>query len=238
MLGKCCTIKHLHEGTPIGKLTTIGGLETYTVGDESCDSVIVIATDIFGHTLVNVQLLADQMSRCGYRVIIPDILKGHPIGNETLEQWFPLHTPDITTPIFDSFLAKAREELKPKFFFGIGYCYGAKFVFEHLKEGGLLDAGAGPHPSLFTYEDVEAITKPLIISACQVDTMFPVEKRYKTEEILSKKEGLIWEINLFSGCNHGFSVRGDVTIPQVKYAKERTLTDQLNFFDQCKNQSS
>lgn len=232
--GQCCTLKNLHEGTPIGKLATIGGLETYTVGDESNDSIIVIATDIFGHKFNNVQLLADQMSKCGYRVVIPDILKSNPIGDEALELWLTRHTPDVTSPIFDGFLAKAREELKPKHLFGIGYCFGAKFVIENLKEGGLLDAGAGAHPSFVTDEDVEAIVKPIIISACQVDPIFPVEKRQKTEEILTKKEGLFWEIDLFSGCSHGYSVRGDITIPQVKYAKERTLTDQLNFFNNCK----
>lgn len=73
----------------------------------------------------------------------------------------------------------------------------------------------------------------MIISAAQIDNLFTVELRHKTEEILSKKEDVRWQIDLFSQVSHGFTVKGDISIPQVKYAKEKALSDQLVFFASC-----
>ncbi|CAH6722372.1 protein Aim2p [[Candida] jaroonii] len=229
--GACCLEKSLHEGTPIGSYKTVAGLDTYVVGTENGnDNIIVIATDIYGYKLQNVLLIADQIAKVGkYQVLIPDILKGDPIEEE-FATWLPKHGPEITTPIFDGFLSSLKSEYKPKFLGGIGYCFGAKYVIQNLRKDGLLDAGAGAHPSFVSVEEVEDVAKPLTISAAQIDPIFTVELRHKTEEILSKKEGVSWELTLFAGVSHGFAVRGDISIPQVKYAKEKALTDQLAFF--------
>lgn len=232
--GACCLVKTIHEGTPIGSHKEIFGLDTYQVGEENGnDNIIVIATDIYGNHFKNVLIIADQLAKDGkYHVLIPDILKSEPFEGEMsqLGEWFPSHTPEITTPIVNGFLQKVRSELKPKFVGGIGYCFGAKFVLPNLAKDGLLDVGAVAHPSFVAEEDVEVVTKPLLISAAQFDPIFPPELRHKTEEILFKKEGVVFEMNLFGGVSHGFAVKGDVSIPQVKYSMERTLSDQLNFF--------
>lgn len=165
-------------------------------------------------------------------MLIPDILKGDPFladkGTETLEAWFPKHTPEVTTPIFEGFLSGVRKEMSPKYLVGIGYCFGGKYVIKQLNKSGFLDAGAVAHPTFVAEEEVEEVAKPLLISSAQIDPLFTTELRHKTEEILSKKE-TPWEMILFSQVSHGYSIKGDISIPQVKYAKEKTVTDQLTF---------
>ena len=133
--GACCVQTNFHEGTPLGTHKEIFGLDTYTVGESS--KVIVILTDIYGHKYNNVLLVADAISKEGYKVLIPDILKGDPIVSfDELQAWLPKHTPEITAPIVNGFLKKVKEELKPTFLGSIGYCYGAKYVIQNLSSSG------------------------------------------------------------------------------------------------------
>lgn len=228
--GACCVQTNFHEGTPLGTHKEIFGLDTYTVGESS--KVIVILTDIYGHKYNNVLLVADAISKEGYKVLIPDILKGDPIVSfDELQAWLPKHTPEITAPIVNGFLKKVKEELKPTFLGSIGYCYGAKYVIQNLSSSGFLDAGAVAHPSFVSIEEVKEIKRPLVISAAETDSIFPPELRHQTEDELAKLNGVRYQVDLFSGVTHGFAVRGDINNPIVKYAKEKALLDQLTFFD-------
>ncbi|KAI5949215.1 hypothetical protein KGF57_004813 [Candida theae] len=229
--GQCCTEGTFHEGKPVGAFKEIFGLDTYTVGEESSDKIIVIVTDIFGNHFNNTLLIADTIAKSGYKVLIPDILKGDPVKEgDDLQAWLKKHTLEITEPIVDGFLSKVKSELKPKFLGSIGYCFGAKYVVRNLTGSGPLDAGAVAHPSFVAIEEVKAIKKPLIISAAETDQIFTPELRRETVDALSKLDGVRYEITLFSGTTHGFAVRGDTSDPIVKYAKEKALNDALYFF--------
>ncbi|KAI5970003.1 hypothetical protein CANMA_000943 [Candida margitis] len=228
--GQCCTEGTFHEGKAIGTFKDIYGLDTYTVGDDS-DKVIVILTDVYGNHFNNVMLIADAIAKNGYKVLIPDILKGDPAkqGGD-LQGWLKNHSLEITEPIVNGFLDKVKNELKPKFLGAIGYCFGAKYVVRNLTQSGPLDAGAIAHPSFVTIEEVKAIKTPLIISASETDPIFTPELRKQTEDALADLDDVRYEITLFSGTVHGYAVRGDISNPIVKYAKEKTLNDQLYFF--------
>ncbi|RLV95680.1 Protein AIM2 [Spathaspora sp. JA1] len=225
----CCVVASLHEGTPIGKHVEVAGLDTYVVGES--DKIIVILTDVYGNRFNNTLLIADELSRKGYKVLIPDILKNDPITPEhDFAEWRANHTNEITSPIVDGFLAKLKKELNPKFLVGIGHCFGAKFVIQQLAEGKYLDAGAVAHPSFVTIEEVKDIKRPILISAAETDPIFPAELRRQTEDELLKL-GVRYQLDLFSGVVHGFAVKGDVSVPLVKYAKEKVVRDQVYFFD-------
>lgn len=229
--GQCCTEANFHEGKPIGTFKDLFGLDTYIVGEESSNKVVVILTDVNGNHFNNVLLIADTIAKNGYKVLIPDILKGNPVKpGDDLQAWFKNHTLEITEPIVNGFLDKVKGELKPNFLAAIGYCFGAKYVIRNLTQSGPLDAGAIAHPSLVTIEEVKAIKKPLIISAAEVDHIFTPELRKVTEDELAKLDGVRYEFTLFSGTSHGFAVKGDISNPLVKYAKEKALNDQLYFF--------
>lgn len=229
--GQCCTEANFHEGKPIGTFKELFGIDTYTVGEESNDKIIVILTDVYGNHFNNVLLIADTIAKNGYKVLIPDILKGDPVKpNGDLQAWKKNHTLEITEPIVNGFLDKVKSELKPNFLGAIGYCFGAKYVIRNLTQSRPLDAGAIAHPSFVTIDEVKAIKKPLIISAAETDPIFTTDLRRQTEDELAKLDSVRYELTLFSNTSHGFAVKGDISDPLVKYAKEKALNDQLYFF--------
>lgn len=238
--GKCCLKVVYHEGETKGQFKEIAGLDTYQIGEKFGDEeIIVILTDIHGYKLPNVLLIADQLSEISSRqVLIPDILMGDPIKpSDERHQWLEKHSSEITRPIVDSFLAQLTKEKSPKSLFGIGYCFGAKYCIQNLAKDGYFTAGAVAHPSFVSVEEVEAVTKPVLISAAETDKSFTEELRNKTIQILAAKN-IRYQLDLFLSVSHGFAVKGDLSIPEVKYAKEKVLIDQAYFFSQFYNASN
>ena len=71
---------------------------------------------------------------------------------------------------------------------------------------------------------------PLSIAAAETDEIFPTPKRHQTEEIL-KELKQPYQINLYSGVEHGFAVRGDPERKEVNYAKEAAFLQAVQWFD-------
>lgn len=87
------------------------------------------------------------------------------------------------------------------------------------------------HPTFVDEDELAAISGPLSIAAAETDTIFPAEKRHKSEEIL-QKTGQPYQINLFSGVEHGFAVRCDVSVKLQKFAKEQAFLQAVTWFDE------
>lgn len=232
----CCTRGFYHEGKARGTIRDAYGIETYVSGKDTNDKVIVILTDIFGNKLINTQLIADQLGDAGYKVYIPDILFGDALEklDETVDfkVWLEKHNPTKTRSVVDQFLGQFRKEHPNAFLGVIGHCFGAKYAIQQIATDGMADVAAVAHPSFVSVEEVEAISnkRPLLISAAETDGNFTRELRHLTEEKLANK-GARYQIDLFSGVSHGFAVRGDMSNPAVKYAKQKTLFDQIYWFD-------
>ena len=79
-------------------------------------------------------------------------------------------------------------------------------------------------------DEIRAIKGPLSIAAAETDEIFPVDNRYKTESLLRETKQ-DYQINLFSGTSHGFSVRGDLKIKQQKFAKEQAFYQAVAWID-------
>lgn len=235
--GACCFKGFYHEGSPKGFIENLYDIETYVTGSKSNDKVLAIITDIYGHKFNNTQLVADQLGEAGYRVYIPDILFGEAIekldGSVDFNQWLEKHNSERTKAIVDQFLSGLRQEHSPTFVGIIGYCFGAKYAVQqiHASEG-LADVCAIAHPSFLTIEELAAIgqEKPLLISAAETDSIFPADLRHQSEAKLAEI-GARYQLDLFSGVSHGFSVRGDTSDPVVRYAKEKVLFDQIYWFN-------
>lgn len=233
--GKCCTEITFHTGETTGSLKTLHGVESYVTGLNNPSSrVIVIITDIYGHTLKNVHLIADKLAELGkYQVYIPDILKGDPFDAnaefDKLPDWLSIHTQEEVQGIVEKFVTGIRSELSPSFVGLIGYCFGAKYAIQQLTEDGLANAAAVAHPSFVTLEEVAAITKPILISSAETDPIYTVELRHATEAKLAEIKAR-YQTDLFSGVAHGYACRGDMSDPQVRYAAEKTLLDQIHWF--------
>lgn len=103
-----------------------------------------------------------------------------------------------------------------------------QFVVRGFQAG--IDVGFLAHPSFVEEEELATITGPLSIAAAETDSIFPAEKRHKSEEILAKS-GLPYQINLYSRVAHGFAVRCDLSNRDQLYAKEQALLQAVAWFD-------
>lgn len=233
----CCAKAVLHVGAPTGSIKELAGINCYTTSNYSADSTkfVFIFTDIFGLNLVNTKLVADTLSsKLNYPVIIMDILNNDPFvadGSMDFNDWFQNHPVDLTVDIckkfFDNFI---KIHKKIDYSAGIGYCFGAKYLSHYLTSNGLLDIGAFAHPSFVSDDELNKISKPLLLSCSEVDEIFTDDLRLQSKKILQKNK-IHYQFDLFSNTTHGFSVRGDLTDPLVKYAAEKTIRDQIDWFN-------
>ncbi|KZT25121.1 alpha/beta-hydrolase [Neolentinus lepideus HHB14362 ss-1] len=249
---KDCISGVRHQGTPEGKIETIGGVESYVATptvDYPKNKVILFLTDVFGYYLDNNKLLADDFAKNGFKVIVPDYLHGDPIAADALDgktdfdlfAWFSGkyakdgkgHGPDVTRPILDKVIAALKEQGVTDF--GVaGYCFGGRYCFD-LAFDNVAKAVMVAHPSLLkTPDDLEkyaATSKaPLLINSCEVDQQFPIEAQAKADEILGGgKFAPGYERAYWDGCVHGFAVRGDISNPKVKTGKEGAFKNTVEF---------
>ncbi|KAK4937136.1 hypothetical protein LTR66_015246 [Elasticomyces elasticus] len=244
--GDCCYKGVKHEGDITGRYENLDDFEVYVSepkGNANGNGILII-TDVIGHRNTNVQLIADQLAANGYFVYVPDVFYGDPITLNMSKPDFDImkwlqgeyhpkktsHTPPVVDPIVEKSIKEMRGKYNCKKVGIVGYCFGGKYVVRFLKPG-QADVGYTAHPSFVDEEELEAIKGPLSISAAETDHIFPEDKRHKSEEIL-KKTGQPYQINLYSGVEHGFSVRGDPAKRHVQFAKESAFLQAVQWFEE------
>lgn len=94
-----------------------------------------------------------------------------------------------------------------------------------------IDVGFIAHPSFVEESELSAIKGPLSIAAAETDQIFPTEKRHRSEEILVDTKQP-YQITLFSGVVHGFSVRCDLSKKHEKFAKEQAFLQAVTWFNE------
>ncbi|KAK3381151.1 dienelactone hydrolase [Podospora didyma] len=242
---RCCTLGVKHDGEATGKDTKIAGKYDAYVAVPPQDNAhngvgILILPDVLG-IWQNSKLIADQFAANGYTAILVDLFNGDALtlnrpANFDFPAWLSKgstgdnpHTKETVDPIVVDSLKALKTEYNLKKIGAVGYCFGAKYVVRHYKDG--IDVGYIAHPSFVEEEELGAITGPLSISAAETDAIFPAEKRHKSEEIL-KTVGQPYQINLYSGVVHGFAVRCDVSKKHEKFAKEQAFLQAVTWFDE------
>ncbi|PSR78362.1 dienelactone hydrolase [Coniella lustricola] len=240
---KCCTVGVKHEGEPTGTVIKVGKYDAYVAepkGSNKHDGkALLYIPDVFG-IWQNSKLMADQFAANGYYTIIIDALNGDPIALDKPDdfdfmKWFSSgsdgktpHTKEHVDPIIEEALAYLKQQGFSKIG-ALGYCFGAKYVARHYKNG--IQVGFFAHPSFVDEDELAAITGPLSIAAAETDEIFPADKRHKSEEIL-QKVGQPYQINLYSGVVHGFAVRCDISKKIQKFAKEQAFLQAVAWFDE------
>ncbi|KAI8956880.1 dienelactone hydrolase [Daldinia sp. FL1419] len=239
--GDCCVRGVKHEGTPTGADIKVGTHQAYLATPEAStakNAAILFIPDVIG-IWQNSKLMADQYAANGYYTIIIDPFNGdalslnRPAGFD-FTVWLSKgstgdnpHTKEAVDPIIET----AIEYLKGKGFEKIGaagYCFGAKYVARHHKNG--IQAGFIAHPSFVDEDEFAGFKAPLSIAAAETDPIFPAENRHKSEVILAKG-GLPYQINLYSQVEHGFSVRCDPSKKNQRFAKEQAFLQAVTWFD-------
>jgi dienelactone hydrolase len=191
-------------------------------------------TDIYGIVTLQSKLLADSMAAAGYFVVMPDIFnKDIPAENKPLDfpVWGPKHPPSEADTILTKTIATMRGNYGVKRIGSVGYCWGGRFTIRQLAQNKAIDAGFVAHPTQVEAGEFSAIAGPLSIAAAESDAQFNTTKRRETEDILQKK-GSAYQINLYSGTQHGFAVSVDVKDKKKAFAKQAAFSQAIRWFDE------
>ncbi|KAF7319144.1 DLH domain-containing protein [Mycena chlorophos] len=179
------------EGTPEGKMETIGGIECYIgIPAENCarsaDKAVLFLTD--NTTLTLLELLVDDFARNGFYTVLPDMFEGDPIPADAMdpvthrlnpsfdrERWFAAHAPALALPIVEKVVAALKERGITRIA-ATGYCYGARPTVD-LALTNSIQVSAITHPGRVALPDLEKYftdsTAPFLINSCEFDPSFP-----------------------------------------------------------------
>ncbi|KAF7557686.1 hypothetical protein G7046_g5979 [Stylonectria norvegica] len=233
----------LHSGSPTGQATKVGQHDAYlsTPDPENArNSVgILYIPDVIG-IWTNSKLIADEFASQGYTTLIIDIFNGDAIkinelANLNLVDYIQNgrddkggHTTKEIDPIIKEALDYMKTELGLQHIGAVGYCFGAKYVVRHYTSG--IKVGYIAHPSFVEEEELASITGPLSIAAAEIDPIFPAEHRYRSEQIL-KENGNVYQVNLYSGVEHGFAVRRELSQSHQIFARDQAFLQAVIFFN-------
>ncbi|KAJ7122331.1 alpha beta-hydrolase [Mycena epipterygia] len=239
----------IHEGTPQGEMTELGGVPCYVATpsvDYPKDKVVLFLTDACG------MLLADDFARNGFKTIMPDLFNGDPVPGAVLEPgaapfdwqtWLTRHSAEPTRPLIDAVVTALKADGVAAIA-ATGYCFGGRYVFD-LAFDGIIQVASVAHPSLLkvpvdleTYRD--KATAPLMINGCMHDPVFPPAAQEQADAILgggsadsSLGEGGFapgYKRVYFEGLAHGFAIKGDLSDPKVKAGKEEAFKGTVEWF--------
>ncbi|KAK8091516.1 alpha/beta-hydrolase [Apiospora hydei] len=226
---KQCPVTNLsalrETGEPIGKTTVFENVTMYYTGQEDkCrqDTAVLFLTDIYGLASPEDLRLADSFGRAGYFTVAPDLFNGAPSPldmnapgfNQT--QFLAAHGPDVTDPIVAKGIRYLREVRGYPRVAVTGYCFGGRYALRFAGASGAVqgvDAAFAAHPAMWTDAEIAAITLP----ASEMENLF--------DNLTTP-----WQIDLYSGAMHGFAVRGNLSDPQMRFAKETAFIQAVRWF--------
>ncbi|KAJ3098211.1 hypothetical protein HDU97_004193 [Phlyctochytrium planicorne] len=212
----CCTLAPVKQNyTPKGKVIKIGDMNVYLTGNKGAENAVVIHYDIFGDH-ENTRQVADILSTHGFRIGMPDLLRGNPWSTN---KWPPETMQEVFDHIYGTApyakvqtdLSATVEFLKGEGLIGstqtgcekfglVGFCWGGPNV-GLISNTGLFSAAAVVHPAYFEPSDVENAKNPIIFFPAQDDKDFSAHV-----EILKKnaKFGSLVYQKRFDDVLHGF----------------------------------
>ncbi|KAF2458865.1 dienelactone hydrolase family protein [Lineolata rhizophorae] len=245
--GECCFSGSVHEGTPVGEMTTLGQVSAYVSRppNDPPKKALIYFADGYGIPFINNQLLADAFASHGYLVIMPDLLDckvypppgpARPSGL-SVDKWLAQHPVSRVDPVVQATIAALQAppySMPASRTAALGYCFGAKYLIRHLRSENMA-AGYVAHPSFVTAEELRGIRCPLSIAAAEQDDIFTDEKRKETEGILREvgaERGLKWTICMYSGTRHSFAVRADQNDERASWAAEEAMGQALRWVKQ------
>ncbi|KAJ4464481.1 dienelactone hydrolase family-domain-containing protein [Lentinula lateritia] len=200
-------------------------------GEYQKDKVLLFLCDVFGPQLPNAQLLVDGFAKNGFKTVAPDLFEKDGLPFDVFDSeafdlpaWFGRHGPHVARPLLHKVITALKEQ-DVTTFASTGYCYGGRLVFDLAFEN-ITSASIANHPSLLkSPDDLEkyfsSSRAPLLLNTCTTDEQFPIPAQSQADVIFGDgKFAPGYKREYFDGCTHGFAVRGDLSIPQVKAGKE------------------
>ncbi|KAL2678883.1 hypothetical protein Neosp_009635 [[Neocosmospora] mangrovei] len=192
------------------------------------DTAVLYLSDVYG-----LPLLVDSFARAGYLTVAPDILNGDPAdpnGAFNATEYLSKHNPQNTDPIIEKTISFIHKKLKIDTIAVTGYCYGGRYAFRFLAEGRGADVGFAAHPTLLQNDEVLAIDGPASLAAAEVDSLLNATHRSEIEALLGQTPQP-FQVSLYSGTQHGFGVRANISDPEQKFAKEAAFWQAVRWFN-------
>ncbi|KAI1849599.1 hypothetical protein JX265_007938 [Neoarthrinium moseri] len=224
-----------HEGTPVGREEVHDGVNLYITGNASGTAVLYL-TDVFGINLTQNRLLADSFGRAGFLTVAPDLFNGTPSPMDLNEPGFNItdflakHGPEATDPLIDVAVKYLKGTPGVSKIGVTGYCFGGRYAFRYVAAGKGGDAAFAAHPSLLEDAEISAIAGPVAVAAAETDSSMPPERRHNITALLGQT-GKPYNVALYSGTEHGFGVRANVSDPEQKYGKESAFFQAVRWFE-------
>ncbi|CAL1699075.1 unnamed protein product [Somion occarium] len=241
-----CVSGMVHKGTPKGNEITVASLPTYVTGDEKGSRIVIFGPDIFGWRFVNTRLLADEYASKGFLVFLPDLFDGRDLPQWTLSVRDPvLESPTLFQRIARPFalsvlvpfvLRNSHETQISKFtalvnllrndhpgakFGMVGFCWGGRYA---IVLNSLFYATVTAHPSLVKYpEELEGISKPISFALAEDDHNYDAMRGKDTERRLKEKGLTEFEVVVYKGVRHGWTLRGNMEDEQKRQARDQAF---------------
>ncbi|KAJ1907333.1 hypothetical protein LPJ81_000815 [Coemansia sp. IMI 209127] len=234
----CCNTAPVQaEYKSTGETTKKDDVEYYFAGEKGAKQGIVFCYDIFGFHPNSLQV-ADILGRSGFRVIMPDFLRGDPITAEKMNdgKWISefkanraewKHNRDLFMDAVEILRAEGVESIG-----AVGFCWGAKLAIRALAESGengtgVIKSGVLIHPSMLEKEDFEEAAGPILLLPTKDEADF-------TEFFAIAKAKPFGEASYherFDNQIHGFcAARGDFSKPEVIGDVNKAIQLTAGFF--------
>ena len=244
--GVCCLEGNIHSGNPRGSFATISSVETYISKPpegKANGHILLYFPDVWG-MFPNGLLIMDGFADAGYLVLGIDYFRGDPVwkhrknrnDKETepdfdYEAWKQKHTSYANEAVPKWVQAVKQQYGKPDAtkYACVGYCFGAPYVCDQLA-GDLCSAGAFAHPAFLKEHHFRNLKRPLFLSCAEIDHTFDTENRNKAVDIMIEG-GNKYHLQLFSGVQHGFALRGNMEDKYERWVKEQSLKGIVEWFD-------
>ncbi|KAJ4375193.1 hypothetical protein N0V83_002277 [Neocucurbitaria cava] len=173
-----------------------------------------------------------------------------------IDMWLARHTPEKVLPVLHKVIEGAKEEFADAVangggVYGVGYCFGAKYILvlagEHpdtiawgpaapkdeeqgtINKEPVLKAGAVAHPTMLTKEDLVAVKSPVYFAAVENDPMLSEEDVLTPGRRAMETNKVEHEIQVFSGVPHGFAVYGDYEDSKIKQSQAQAFGQMLGW---------
>ncbi|KAJ3184744.1 hypothetical protein HK101_009830 [Irineochytrium annulatum] len=217
-----------------------------------------MGTDVFGHVLPNLRILADIIAKNGFNCVVPDILNGDPISFKGMEEmmikptsvlghisqfgkqvaiapgfvgWMLRHPDAATLPSINAVLDDIKTARSASKIGVIGYCFGGRYcVLNGAATETRVDAFAGCHPSNMTIpKDIEAIGKPGLFCLAEKDWLLSEKDVGRIRKIVEAGNKDV-TFKTYAGTHHGFASRGREEDEAVRKARDQCIADVIDFF--------
>lgn len=146
---------------------------------------------------------------------------------------FIANRPSVTDPRVHAFIEKIKSEKGYERIGAVGYCYGGAMA-ARLGSTDLVNTIVIAHPASLTSAQIQAIKVPASWLLAQEDLSFKDKDVKAAQSIFKEQEekpdNVDYEFKIWDGTAHGFAVRPNLQVPEVKAGYEGGLDQAVAWF--------